>query len=54
MTALLTYNWFWLLLFGGFGLAALLLLLLIFYQLVRIARSTERLVSKLLISRFSQ
>ena len=54
MTALLTYNWFWFLLFGSVGLAALLLLLLIVYHLARIARSIEKLVSKLLISRFSQ
>ena len=43
MTALLTYNWFWLLLFGSVGLAALLLLLLIVYHLARIADALERI-----------
>jgi hypothetical protein len=47
MNTLLTYNWFWLLLFGSVGLAALLLLLLIVYHLARIAKAIERLVSKL-------
>jgi hypothetical protein len=47
MTNLLSYNWFWLLLFGSVGLAALLLLLLIVYHLARIAKAIERLVSKL-------
>jgi hypothetical protein len=47
MTTLLTYNWFWLLLFGSVSLAALLLLLLIVYHLARIAKAIERLVSKL-------
>ena len=43
MTALLTYNWFWLLLFGSVGLAALIVLLIIVYQLMRIAAAIEYL-----------
>jgi len=50
MTALLSYNWFWFLLFGSVGLAALLLLLLIVYHLARIARSIENFVRRTVLS----
>ena len=47
MTILLTYNWFWLLLFGSVGLAALIVLLVIVYQLMCIVYHLARIADAL-------